>query len=561
MLAVAYCRVSTDKDDQANSLENQTAYFNREISNKGYDLYKVYADQGLSGTKLSRPQFDELLYDAGIDIFYRDGNKRKPYFELSRRKPQFDKIFVKNTSRFARNILSYELISLLRQNNITIRFCEQNLDTGDISQDFLIKLMQIFDEQDSKDKSSKVRWGNEESSKRNRVRSSSKLYGYKYSTTLQEGGKLEVVPEEAEVVREIYASYIDGMGIRTIIRKLTEEGHKNRQGKSFGRTTIRRILENEKYAGLNNPLKYDCGQVLIDEHSPKVRQQYSVMESDRIDAIISPQQFEKAQQVAKSRTKEGSKGLYLGNTKYAHLIVCGKCGCTYHSNRDKGRRFYNCSGKRSRNGCTSPNVSEKMLDDSIANIVPVFPAMIQAQHAYALKYVVYKMKELLDYLDVDKLRAMQDVDNRIAALRQEQQGYAELFATVASTRDVMKAKIVETDEKIVVLENKRKELAIGNEEIKHQLKQYMKVIEMLKKSIVEERKVNADNILDCINTIFIGKEGCELVSFELKLDKAIDAILGHGWYNGGVMNPNEVRDDIATIDMDIVKRVAQVLEI
>ena len=558
MLAAAYCRVSTDSNDQANSLENQTSYFNREISKHGYTLHKVYADQGLSGTKLSRPQFDELLHDAGIDIFYRNGNKRKPYFELSRRKPLFSKIFVKNTSRFARNILSYELISLLRQNNITIRFCEQNLDTGDVAQDFLIKLMQIFDEQDSKDKSSKVRWGNEESSKRNRVRSTGKLYGYSYSKTLEQGGKLEVVPKEAEVIRLIYASYMEGMGIRTIAKMLTEKGYRTRNGKPFGRTTIRHILDNEKYAGLNNPLKYDCGQVLLNEHHPRVRNKYMIAESNNIDAIISPQQFEKVQQLIKSRSK-GTQGIYLGNTKYAHLIVCGKCGCAYHSNCDNGRRFYNCFGKKSGNGCKNSNISEQKLDASLEKIVPVFPAMIQAQHAYALKYVVSKIKELLDLLDVDKLKAMQEIDEQIDKLKEEQKGYAELFATVASTRDVMKKKIVEMDERIVELENKRKGYATGNEEIKIELKKYLRSIETLKESVAEEREVTADNILKYVNTIFIGKEGCDFISYELKLNNTIDETLGHGWYSGGVMKPSEVEQDIKDIDMSIVKRAIEIV--
>ena len=561
MYAAAYCRVSTDKEDQTNSLENQTTYFTREIEKFGYELYKIYPDRGLSGTKLSRPQFDALLYDAGIDIFYRSRNRKKPYFELStKRKPQFQKIFVKNTSRFARNILSYEVISLLRQNNITIRFCEQNLDTGDISQDFLIKLMQIFDEQDSKDKSSKIRWGNAEAEKRNRVRSSSKLYGYEYSHSLKDGGKLIKIESEAKIVRLIFDMYLSGKGVRQVVGALNEMGIKTRSGKQFSRSTVKHILKNEKYAGLNNPLKYDCGQVLVNEHYPRPKDTYSVQASENINAIVSVEDFYKARQIMESRVCTKLRGVYTGTTKYAGLIKCGKCGMVYHSNTDEGRRFYNCSGKRSGNGCTNENVSEKRLDEALNALTINYHALINAQTAYALKYVVEKISKLFTMLDMDVLEAVRKIDSKIECLRKELQMYAELFATVESTRDMMKSKIIETDKAITKLEQEKKDISVGTDQIKYEMRKCLKVIEKLKKMIADDKRYAEHDILESINAIFVNKEGCEKISFELKLDPEIDELLECGWYDVGVLKPENVGDMLKSIDLSVVQRAVGVLQ-
>ena len=107
----AYCRVSTDSTDQANSFENQN-----------YKLYQVYADKGITGTKLQRPEFNHMLEDAGLDIIYVDNlanDSRKQYHKyttvLSSRQPKFNLILVKNTSRFARNVSVSDILNELKQ--------------------------------------------------------------------------------------------------------------------------------------------------------------------------------------------------------------------------------------------------------------------------------------------------------------------------------------------------------------------------------------------------------------------------------------------------------------
>ena len=206
----AYARVSTDSRDQTNSYESQLSYFEREIKNEpDSEFMGIYADKGLTGTNLyKRPEFNKMMYDAGLDLIETSVNpkdrrvKMKSHqFRLSDRNPKFDYIWMKNTSRFARNTLSSELVTLLRQKGVYIFFLEQNIDTKDLSQELLLKLLQIFDEQDSKDKSLKVRTGFEEAINRNRVHSNGKLYGYQYDIPTK---TLIVKDYEAQVVRKIF---------------------------------------------------------------------------------------------------------------------------------------------------------------------------------------------------------------------------------------------------------------------------------------------------------------------------------------------------------------------
>ena len=125
----AYCRVSTDSKEQESSFENQRAYFERELSKEnGFNLIKIYADKGLTGTVFDREQFLDMLYDAGLDY---QTIKGKLIFTTSDREPLFKYICVSNTSRFARNILIVDIIRELRKKKVYIKFMDWGKSTED----------------------------------------------------------------------------------------------------------------------------------------------------------------------------------------------------------------------------------------------------------------------------------------------------------------------------------------------------------------------------------------------------------------------------------------------
>lgn len=476
MIICAYCRVSTDSEQQETSFENQQSYFAREVEKAGYQLYKIYADSGLTGTKLdNRPEFMKMLHDAGLDLIHATGTGMggkkvsKPYFIASERTPAFNAIWIKNTSRFARNTSSKEIIDALRAKNVNIHFIDQDIDTLGRDGDLLLSLLQMFDEQESRDKSSKIRAGFKESAKRNRIRGSSKLYGFNYNKA---ENSLTAIPEEAEVVRLIFDMYENGYGLRRIINGLNDRGIKNREGKPFAPTTIRHILDNEKYAGLNNALKHEAGQVFIDQHysKPKPRDQYEVKPSDRIEAIISPDQFYRCLEKRESKVNFQKRvGIYSGATKYAQLIHCGECGSVYHANTAKGgKRFYNCSGKRKGGTgfCKNRNITEDQLDLFIKKQCIEDFAFSQAMQAFfASHWVLRRIERDLNALDADRKTAAEKLQAKIDEHIDELDALNALYVKSKNRREQLAPQIDEKENLISVLREKLAEVSKPNDEI------------------------------------------------------------------------------------------------
>jgi DNA invertase Pin-like site-specific DNA recombinase len=370
----AYCRVSTDSKDQENSLENQKSFFERELNkDSNYKLVGLYADKGISGTSLSkREQFNQMLYDAGIDIVSHTLNKsdkrsnRMEYtYHITDREPKFKYILTKNTSRFARNIEVVSIIRKLKEKGVYIIFMDISKSTENDADEMLLQMLLTIDENDSRDKSRKVRFGIQEGANKGIISSHSNIFGYTY---IKEENRLVAIEHEAEIIRGIFEMYASGIGIRRILKYLRENDIKTRAGKDFCKSSISRILENEKYAGINARLKYDSGVIFVNKQSPKKRpkEEWIINKSDRIEAIISEELFNNCQNIRES--KVGSitqRGQYKGVSEFAGLIKCSCCGNNYIKMIDKGRTFYKCSLKKSHGltSCANANVNLTELDD------------------------------------------------------------------------------------------------------------------------------------------------------------------------------------------------------
>lgn len=374
-----YCRVSTDSEQQLNSLENQMLLFQSKIENENDELYKIFYDEGLTGTKLNnRKGFNDMLTLAGIDVIeaidkkllpngnYDSRVKRKTTtYVVSERKPCFDKIYIKNTSRFARNTLSFDIVLKLREKGVSIYFLEQDIDTKNYSNDFLLQLFQVFDQNDSRDKSIKVMTGIKKSAERGVIRTNNLIYGLNYDKATN---SLTIIENEADTVRRIFDLYSQGFGIRRIIKILDDEKRFTRNGKSFCINSVRRILINEKYYGGTAVLKWSTGRVFEKNSYATIRDSYDVLMSDRIEPIITKELFDKCQELMKSKVKDGS-AVYVGTSLFSGKIKCGCCGYSYMSDKDKrsdgsSYEFYRCSGKKT-NGvkfCSNSNVSKELLE-------------------------------------------------------------------------------------------------------------------------------------------------------------------------------------------------------
>ena len=359
-----YARVSTEAISQTTSFDLQHELFNKLAQDRNEEIVEVYADRE-SGTKLdNRENYERMIYDAGVDVVkYKHLNKQLTSYVASNREPKFYKIYVKSTSRFARNTLSKQIINELKKKNVSIYFLEQNIDTAE-PRTFLLDLYMIFDEQESRDKSLKMRESVKKSYENNDIRCNGRIYGYRYYGFVKENrhseysNRLVAIPEEAVVVKLIFDLYEAGYGIRAIVKELAKREIKTREGVPFSKSSVGRILDNEKYCGLNIAGKWNSGEVFT-KHSPKKNETYQVKENDRIEPIISVEQFNRCRAKRKQNT-EGMRGKNSKISMFNRRIHCAECGANYNADSYDGIRIYRCPTRKFKgtNECSNHNVKE-----------------------------------------------------------------------------------------------------------------------------------------------------------------------------------------------------------
>lgn len=305
----AYCRVSTDKEDQANSLESQQKYFKDYIDRNPYwEFSGIYIDEGITGTSTKkRHSFNRMIADA------------KNY--------KFDMIITKEISRFARNTLdSIFYTRKLKELGVGVLFVNDNINTLDADAELRLTIMSSIAQEESRKTSERVKWGQKRRMEQGVVFGRDML-GYDVR-----GGKIIINPDGAEIVKMIFNKFLnEGKGCFVIARELREAGIRTARGNTkWSNTIILKILRNEKYAGdlvqkktytpsyLNHEKKYNKGQedfVTIKNHH---------------EAIIGREMFEKAQLELKHRSPgEEQKKRHTNRYCFSGKIKCGFCGTTF----------------------------------------------------------------------------------------------------------------------------------------------------------------------------------------------------------------------------------------
>ena len=315
----AYCRVSTDSEEQLNSYEAQKTYYTQKIEeNPDWELAGIFADKGLSGTSMKkRDNFNKMIAAC--------------------RRGRIDTILTKSLSRFARNTVDcLETVRMLKAHGIGVIFEKENINTLTESSEFLITLFSGFAQAESESLSKNIIWGKEESKKAGKVPFQyKKLLGYRKGAD----GKPEIDPEEAETVRRIYRRYLDGCSLSQIQQELEADHVPTAQAvQRWSYQVIRNILTNERYIGdamLGKTFTTDCISKRVKKNNGERGQSY--VENNH-PAIIPRELFYR---VREEMTRRASKRKVMqrhGNTelgkysaKYAlsELLVCGECGMPY----------------------------------------------------------------------------------------------------------------------------------------------------------------------------------------------------------------------------------------
>ncbi|MBO6303275.1 MAG: recombinase family protein [Ruminiclostridium sp.] len=312
----AYCRVSTDDDEQLTSYEAQCDYYTKLInSHEGWKPVKVFADEGITGTQAKkRPEFMKMIR------YCRQG--------------KIDIILAKSVSRFARNTVeSLQYVRELRSLGIAVIFEKEALNTLEQKDEMLITIFSWFAQAESESISKNVAWGVRRSFEQGK-------FSMHYATTLGyekgENGNPKIVPEEAETVRLIYSLFLDGMTYRKIAETLSERGFKNAKGNTdWTHSNVASILQNEKYTGdalLQKTFVTDCITKKVKKNNGELPM-YLV--KDHHEAIIDRTTFNRVQTEIARRTslrkpsKPDEKGKYSGKYALTGLVICGECGTAY----------------------------------------------------------------------------------------------------------------------------------------------------------------------------------------------------------------------------------------
>lgn len=336
----AYARVSSGKDAMLHSLSAQVSYYNNLIQNHpGWIFCGIYADEAVTGTKDSRDQFQKLLADC--------------------RAGKVDLVITKSISRFARNTVTLlQAVRELKNLGVDVYFEEQNIHSLSSDGELFLAILASYAQEESRSASENQKWRVRDKF-RNGIPWSGTILGYRYGT---DGYMIE--PTEAETVRLIFESYLQGMGLVSIAKLLNAQSRTSRYGRPWGKSSIMRVLRNSTYTG-NLLLQ----KTYSENHLTKrTRQNNGELPKyyieDAHEAIIPLRQFNAVQEEIQRRAKKH----YTPNTTkkqypFTGKLVCAGCGKHYRRKvTATGPTWicptYNTQGKAA---CPSKRIPESAL--------------------------------------------------------------------------------------------------------------------------------------------------------------------------------------------------------
>ena len=352
-----YARVSTDKDEQINSLENQIQYYTELIQSKpNWTYIEGYIDEGISGTSTKkRDSFNRMIRDAKAG--------------------RFDFIITKEISRFSRSTLdSIKYTQELLEHDVGVLFQNDNINTLDSDSEFRLVVMAGVAQDEVRKLSERLKFGFRQAIKNGHVLGNDKLWGYDKKDCV-----LTINEEEAQVVRRIFDLYANQqMGIRRISQTLYDESFTSRKGNTFNVLTIRHILCNPKYKGwycANKSQTVDYRskrKVFLDES------EWVMYPDPSIPAIVSEELWDRANALYKRRSQQmmshQSAAEFHNRYPYSGKIICEEHGTSFHRQvlrSSKGEKeVWQCRVYRNRGrvACSAPQLRTTELDQIMAQI-------------------------------------------------------------------------------------------------------------------------------------------------------------------------------------------------
>lgn len=411
MKIAAYCRVSTEKEAQIDSLEKQIEFFNEFTKKNGYELYKLYADEGISGKQIKhRKQFQQMMIDA----------KAK----------KFDKVVVKDVSRFARNTVDLlQSVRELKSYGVQVDF----LNNGEVMEggsEFILTILGAMAQQESANMSKRVKFGKDITAKKGRV--PNLVFGY--DKIPDERYTLKINEEEAKIVKEIFESYVyKGIGTTKIAWNLNDRGIRTKKTKSkWVQTSIVRMLKNPIYTGRVTNKKSEVTDFITGTRKELPEEEWIVVERPEM-RIISDELFNRAQELLEQRSNEFKLNNKREKTEYVFstLIYCKHCGYSFRRIKRKytadGPEYIRwvCSGRNSMGVNHCPNTAV-IDEEELLNAIKIYLQSIIKNKKDFMK-AVEKEFEKITKLRENNERSEESLLKEIEKVTVKKQKYMEMF--------------------------------------------------------------------------------------------------------------------------------------
>lgn len=322
----AYVRVSTDAEEQLQSFQSQKEYYQDKISqNKDWALVDIYADEAITGTLAEkRDGFLKMIDDCMNGLI--------------------DIVLTKSISRFSRNLVdTLQYVRLLKENGVVVIFEKENINTSTMESEMQLALLSTLAQNEVESISANVKLGVKMKMKRGEMMGFNGCLGYDYHP---EDKSITVNEEEAEIVRYIYDRYVEGYGAYTIAKELVRLGKRNKKGVvKWTDSGVRGILKNEKYKGdllQGKTITVDpISKRRLDNHG----EEEMYYTKNHHEAIVSEEQWEKVQEIMKSRYRTNENANADTRTKYSRKYAfSGMCQCAF-CGRNLTRRSHNQTSK------------------------------------------------------------------------------------------------------------------------------------------------------------------------------------------------------------------------
>lgn len=520
MNIAAYCRVSTDKSDQLNSLETQKEFFLEYTKRTGDNLIKLYADEGISGTKIkNRKEFQRMLADA--------------------EKGLFDMVVVKDISRFARNTVDLlQSVRKLKSLGIETQFLTANM-TSMGNSEFVLTIFGALAQEESANTSKRIKFGKKMNAEKGRVPNI--VFGY--DKTIGDYFNLSINENEAKAIRQIFQWYTEeGYGGSKIANMLNERGIKTKRGNNWSQNAVCRILTNEIYTGKIINGKEEIADFLTGQRKEKDESEWLVTIRPEL-RIVEDEVFDKAQDILKGRhdsfkiTHERQSNKYLFST----LIKCKECGWSFRRTVRQYKNTYVrwvCSGHNGKGADSCPNAVTIDEEELIQALQEYFQEIL-GKKKKVINYVIKEFQRVYKAKD-ENIEYEKQLNAELNRLRKSREKYMDMYTDDLISREELNEKIGGMRKEIERLENELKMVSYHltkGEQLEAILNSTFKQLE----DITDVHEMTNAQLKRLINKIEVDKDGNVDIYLRLIGDLGLDeAVLIEG-----TENSEENNDDSA----------------